>query len=761
LNQEPVAARPASKLYRFQKLVRRNKLVFAAAGAVAAALVLGIMISTWQALRATHAKHDALAARAKAVEAQANEAKLQEQAQAQELVARQRAYASDMNVAKQALAGNNLGRALDLLNRQRPGPGQKDLRGWEWRCLWQQTRSDALFTLCQEPAEIYALAVSPDGNFLAIGAFHKGGLTVWDLRTRQALVRLAGNEGFVRAAFSPTEPLLAFAGVTLSSSGETRETLHLWNLTTRQMTAEYPLDGECLGLTFSKDGRTLATSTQEGQITLWRMPEGTKPASYPSKQSGLDPSASFATTPDSSLAAYAIGRGQICVIDLRDGKKLWKAAAAEVYITALAFSPDGKTLASAGGFAESGIRLWDVATGKETGRLDGHGSWVSSLVFWPDGNKLASSSADQTIRTWDVASRKCLDVLRGHRQEVWRLALLPDDKTLVSGGKDGTVCFWDASLTHLRQPCITIPENVLDWYFTPDSRSVLTLSKQGQVSRWSGADFQQKEPLVGIWTNLNLYESYCVSPDVRYLAVVTTNGVLQIWNVWPQVLRRQWTNTTGHVAPLCFLADGSKLITWSSGDLLREWDLTTGSEIQSWLAPRDFSIWALSPDERWWVGISYEGGTFVRNLIDESNAKVSLDHLEGMYAKYSPDGRLFAVASALGYARVWDAATWRQEATLGGFLNGANSIAFSPDGKRLAIASGGKEAVKLCDTASWQDVLILEGQGYDNRMMAFSPHGNVIGWLNDSGVLHLWRAPSWEEINTAEAREKAAQASGP
>ena len=96
--------------------------------------------------------------------------------------------------------------------------------------------------------------------------------------------------------------------------------------------------------------------------------------------------------------------------------------------------------------AESDIRLWDVATGKEIGRLEGHESWVGALVFWPDGSKLASASADQTIRMWDVASRKCLDVMRGHREEVWRLALLPDNQTLVSGSKDGEVCLWDTSV---------------------------------------------------------------------------------------------------------------------------------------------------------------------------------------------------------------------------------------------------------------------------------------------------------------------------
>ena len=118
LDNEPVTARPPSTVYRFQKAFRRNKLVFTAGFAVAAALLLGIIVSTWQSVRATHAKREALAAQAsesiqrqkaeaneqKAIEAQANEAKLRQQAEAAELAARQRAYASDMNVAAHALA---------------------------------------------------------------------------------------------------------------------------------------------------------------------------------------------------------------------------------------------------------------------------------------------------------------------------------------------------------------------------------------------------------------------------------------------------------------------------------------------------------------------------------------------------------------------------------------------------------------------------------------------------------------------------------
>ena len=766
LNNETVVARPPSSAYRFQKLVRRNKVAFAAGVAIAVALLLGIIVSTWQAVRATQAKRDALAAQAsesvqrqkaeadeqKAVQAQAEETRLRRQAEAAELAARQRAYASDMNVAKQQLDGNNLGRALDLLNRQRPGPGQRDLRGWEWRYLWQQTRSDALFTLCQEPSEIYSLAVSPDGNWLAIGTFQKGDLAVWDLRTRQELTRLAKDETHVRAIFSPTEPLLAFTSSALLASGEWRDTLRLWNTATHQMMAELPLDHQCIGLAFAEDGRTLVTSTIGGHITLWGMPDGTRMASYPSELFAFGPQCGFAATRDLSIAACGLTGGRIRVTDLRDGKELWTAVASKGYITALAFSPDGRTLASAGGYSESDIRLWDVATGKQIGQLEGHGSYVISLMFWPDGKELASSGTDQTIRTWDVASQKCLDVLRGHRLEVWRLALLPDGKTLVSGAKDGTVCFWDTSVVHPHQPRITLPaENVVRWSFAADGRSILTLDEQGRVAQWTGADFEQPAWLMNLGTNLY---SACFSPDGRFLAVNWTNGMLRVWDPSQRVLLHQLTNTTGHVSAQNLLADGTKLITWSeSGNLLQEWDLTTGVKIQSWPAPVQLATSVLAPDERSCMAIGRNGNVVLRNLADESQPNLELDAPETDVGSFSPDGKLFAVASSLGYARVWDATSWGLVANLKGFLKGVHAVGFSPDSKRLTTGSGDNEAVRLWDTESWQDVFTLEAPGTGLKGMQFSPDGNAIIWGSQS-ALYLWRAPSWAEIKAAEEKEK-------
>ena len=787
LNNEPIVARPPSTIYRFQKAFRRNKLVFAAGAAVAVALLVGIIVAASQAIRATHAKRIALDAQAqesvqreraeaseqKAVTAQANESKLREQAdearhraEADELVARQRAYASDMNAAAQALIGGNLGRAQDLLNRQRPALGQRDLRGWEWRYLWQQTRSDALFTLCQESGEINSLAASSDGNWLAMGLVHRGGVSVWDLRNRRELIRLAESERLVRCVFSPAAPLLAFTGASLPASGDTeRYTLRLWNGVTRQMTAEIPLDNTCAGLAFSKDGQTLVTSTYQGHITLWRMPEGTKLASYACAQTDVGNLSGFAATPDLSLAAYVtgyMGEQKIRVIDLRDGKQLWNAPAAKQDISALAFSPDGKILASSAAYAESDIRLWDVATGKEIGRLEGHQSWVGALVFWPDGSKLASASADQTIRTWDVASRKCLDVMRGHREEVWRLTFLPDNQTLVSGSKDGEVCLWDTSVPHRRLERITLPERIGAWQFSPDNQAILAMDGQRHLVRWAGTDFQERETVLdfGLGKTNNSVDSTAFSGNGRLLAVTWTKGDVQVWDVSRRVLQTQFKPPAMKNSGFYFNHRGDRLIVGSYNDnRLHEWNLEArpNVELQSWPEPALINAANLSPDDRLDVELGKEGDVIVRDLAAQSSSKPDMKFLEAsLSCEFSPDGKLFAMASYLGYARVWETAGWRETATLRGFKTGAQSVAFSPDGNRLAATSGNAEsALHLFDVASWQDVLTLSAEGSIFWGTQFSPDGNTLGTESFDGILNVWRAPLLAEINAAEAKEKA------
>ncbi len=763
LKNEPITARPASNVYRLQKLFRRHKLAVAAAGAVAAALVLGIVATTWQAVRATQAKREALAAKEQAVKAQAEETKLRRQAEVQEYAARQRAYASDMNVAEESLDDDNLGRTLDLLNAQRPTPGQKDLRGWEWRYLWKQTQSDALFTLTRLPHEPSSVAVSGDGRWLAI-AMIGDGVRVWDLLSKREVARIFDKEArMARLAFSPTEPLLAVSGRDYSIEGTTKATLRLWNAAAQKTVFESPLSAYCEGLAFSRDGRTLVTSTfGDGDMTLWRVSDGKKLAGYPTHaREFMGAGTAFAATPDLGLAAYGLQNGEICVMNLRTGRNVSTAAGAGSPVYALALSPDGKTLASSG-IPESDIDLWDVASGKEIGHLRGHDSFVYSIVFWPDGKRIASSSADQTIRVWDAASRECLDVLRGHRQEVWRLALLPDEKILVSACKDGRICFWDTSVIHPRHRYVTIPRDVRDWVFAPSGRSLTTVNAQGKVSQWSGPEFQTEEALLDIHTNVDHrsvsadVERRLFSPDGNFLVVPQSNGSVAVWDLSHRALLSSF-KPPGNDYLWGFTSQGDKLYFSSDNGKFYEWDAAGQREVQSWQATSSFSRWDLifSPDGRTAVGRDQESHILVRDLISSSPVNRVIDTLGGPEIKFAPDGSRLAMATWAGFVRVWNTATWQEEKTLPSFLNSPLSVAFSPDETRFAAASGGKETLQLWDTASWLEVLKLKTPGSSFWSTFFSPDGNTIASLENHQTLYLWLAPSWEEIAAAEARRQA------
>jgi WD40 repeat protein len=540
--------------------------------------------------------------------------------------------------------------------------------------------------------------------------------------------------------------------------------LRLWNTATRQIVIEFPLEQPCPGLAFSQDGRTLVTSTSgpggRGTTTLLRIPDGAKTASYPSSQSGQNTSTDFLVSPDLSLAASGLPGGRVCLTDLRSGKELWNASAAKEFVTALALSPDQKTLATAAGFSESDIRLWDVVTGKETGRLEGHSGWVGALVFWPDGKRLASSSADQTIRIWDLGTRTCMDILRGHRNEVWRLVLLPDQRTLISGSKDGAVCVWDTSAPHPRRGNLLWKEQIAGWRFSPDSRSILTVNQQGEVARWSGVDFQAKEPLLQIPVDAipagTLREYLAFSGDGQFLARGSLDGGVSVFNVAQRALWREFKTAAGRVVPMAFLGRGNRLFGMRNTDNhLFEWDLVANREIQSWPAPRQDNSFGVSPDERLVVSAGWKGDFNFRDLPGRKSTTPRLDILEPYDAAFAPSGKLLVMGSLLGYARVWDTVTWQEVATLRGFRNACSSVVFSPDGNRIITGGGSEvEALKLWAVDSWQELFTLTTPGAGFRGVTFSPDGNALGVLS-LGMLHVWQAPSWEEINAAEAKEKA------
>jgi WD40 repeat protein len=695
----------------------------------------------------------------RAQRAQAGEVAARASAQAEELAARQRAYGADMNVAMQAFRGNNLGQAIDLLNRQRPEPGQTDLRGWEWRYLWEQTRSDAVATIYEGGrGEITSVAVSRDGRWLAAGLLHGGGVHVWDLQSRQEVAVHEIGGYVVRADFSPTGPLLAFAAERVDTKDKSRPPgmVHVWNAETRQMVWESPLTEACVGLSFTGDGKRLIMSSAH-ELTVREAASGNILQHYPGDQYALAPATGFAVNAEGTMAAYGTTQdGIVRIVDLRDGHERRSFTASKQFITALAFSPDGQTLATAAGFGESDIRLWDMTTDSEVGRLVGHAAWVGSIVFWPDGKKIASASADQTIRIWDVPSRKTIDVLRGNRDEVWRLALLPDEKTLVSGGKDGTVNLWDASRKHLHSEHIAVPGKNEAWRFSKDSASVITVDQQGEVARWSGRDWSVKEHLMhvnnGDFAAVRTEAFTVMFTDDAQFLVVSDQGVVKLWNVLEGAMVSRFPLADPAERVVAISRDHARVHTYSPNEELeREWDVTTQRAIQSWDSPPASSGGALSPDEMSSMVLGKGGAAYLRDLKRQVTSTPHLDVLEASDVAYSRDGRWMAAASQLSYVKIWSAADWKEMATLRGFRIGTHSVAFSPDARRLAVGAGfSDEALTIWDTTSFQRVLTLSAEGSVFRNLQYSPDGNAIGVRNSDRQLFVWRAPAWEEISAAE-----------
>jgi eukaryotic-like serine/threonine-protein kinase len=816
LEHEPVQARPPSSAYRFQKLIRRNKLLFAAGAAVAAALMIGLTLSTWQFIEKSRAYQRAVDAEQEQNRLRLEAEQAQLQAEQQALASSRRAYAADMRLVEQALEANNLGRAQDILQRYRPNgvsdigtpANELDLRGWEWRYLWRQASSDSLFTLCQLTNEVFAIQVSHDGRWAALGERGNGGLSIWDLRARQELARFPAVEGRDSFAFSPVAPLLAFSSFRspreLSPSprpfreGEDPSPesafanqggrIQLWDPMTRRIVAEIPLSGPCQALAFSADGSKLLAAVGNSGFVLWSVPDGAElarvPASRPDDRPGIG--GAIAISRDLALAARALGEGRIQVVDLASGRELWTATAADEYVMALAFSPDGTVLASGAGFVESAIRLWDVASGREIARLDGHRTYVRSLQFWPDGETLASASGDQTIHLWDVggvrffpqrpgppeasqarpdfgpfqrrprmrmAELQPFATLRGHQTEVWSVALAPDNTTLLSGAKDGEVCVWDTATLRHEPAHVTLPVPVRTWSFTPDGSAILALDHNGRVSLWSGTDFQSSQTLLELGGEV---ADALFSAEGR-LAVRTADGTIQVWDLQPAALVQEFATAVRGASLMCFLDGSDHLVTKATHTSdFHNLSVKTGVKMESWsfTRPAGLSMTVISPDGRWLAGFGSDGTGILRNTETGEEQPLTFDPGRGSHAAFSPEGRWLAAVNALGNGHLWDTTTGQKTAIVRGFLQGMHSVGFSPDGQRLAIGSNGNEAVKLWDLNSLEELLTLKGQGSMFDSVAFSPDSSLLASSNARGILHIWRAPSFEEIAQHDARSR-------
>ncbi len=746
LSNDPVVARPPSAAYRFQKAWRRNRLVLGAAMVVFAALLVGIAVSTWQAIVATQARNRAtLAETAKAQEARiaqqerdrALEAQARADAKARE--ARRNAYVANLNLAAQAYQDGYLDRVRKLLEPHVPQAGQEDLREFEWRLLWKQSRSDALASVQLPRAPIIQTILTPDGTKL-ITAQSYNQVRVFEPDTLRQIANFSTN--VINIGLSGDGRTLA-----VLTSDALTQVFDLETLRERR-TIFHPAER----LVISPDGAVLAL-WDHSEITLWDARNGELKERISTRERPVSKATYypvvFTASPDWSFFCTSDAE-KIFVWDRAARSLAMEMAGHPGGTLGMCFSADGKSFGT-GGWLDFQARVWNWESKNPWAVVTNHKAWVSSVAFSPDGQTFASASADHTVRLWDLKERKEKAVLRGHTDEVWSLAYSPDGERIVSGSRGGELSFWRA---RPRSPEPTLVEgDFLAASFAPDSRTLTTASTSGKIQRWDSATLrelsQTSVPVEGAASTI-------LSQDGSMLAVGRTNGEIQLMDLANQRRLSVLSHGPGRaVIALRFSANGKVLASHGDGDGLRAWDTGKGTQLYystNLSVPNSFfrSAYALAPQGDVLAFETQELRLRIVNLATASERTFDPGLWRIKSLEFSPDGNQLAAAGHDHSVKLWRTSDYQELASVRYWRQAAHAIAFSPNSRRLAVTTG-EGSTKLLDLATMQEVASFSQPGV--AWMSFSPDGNSLAAKVWSG-LQFWRAPSWEEIAAAEAKEK-------
>ncbi|MFI5895742.1 hypothetical protein ACIA5D_37170 [Actinoplanes sp. NPDC051513] len=445
----------------------------------------------------------------------------------------------------------------------------------------------------------------------------------------------------------------------------------------------------------------------------------------------------------------------------------------------VAWSPDGATVAAAGG--DGTVRLWQ-RTGpdrpaSEPRVLKTSDMAVQSPVFSPDGRRIAVAGFDHQITVWSLADGTPT-VLRGHRDQVNTVAFSPDGRRLASASSDGTVRIWDAA-GHGKPTVLTVDGPPLGVAFSPDGKR-LAVSGLGPIRIWHSDGRGRPTLLTG---HEGTVKTLAFRPDGRRLASAGSDGTVRVWPVGepgaPVVLH----GNDSYVESVAFSPDGSRLASSHSGsNTIRVWD-PAGEQDPVVLRGHDGPVWsvAFSPDGHrlasasgddtvrlWdpglaaspivlrghrgevWTLAGGAGGNVLASGGTDGTVRVWREpwHAgplvlrgnvgEVIAVAVSADGRWVASGGPDRTVRVWNAETGDVRAVLRGHTGTVYGVSFSPDGERLA-SSAKDGSVRVWSLAGDAPV-VLRGHDGSARAVAFSPDDRHIASAGSDGTVRIWPA---------------------
>ena len=536
LDDAPVLARPPSKVYLLRKVLHRHRRAVAAGVALAATLLAGIAVSTTQAIRAKRAEQRAVQG---------------------EAAARLNEYIADVNLAQRSLAADNYGRAVQLLDKHRPRRGEADLRGFEWRYLWQLSRGNDHLAFPTQEGAVQSVAFSPNGELLAVGLHGK--MTLWDARTRTLITNLP--MGAVSMAFSPDGRTLIAASPAAGWGGLPGLRPEMGAPLGRD---RRPAPGSGPGAQPGRGpgpGFGLEERPQPGRASDGQSGRGDRPAPGPQPEAGRDRSPGGAAPVE---AARRGGRpsGPRLGLEFGPGRgpgggmtsvRVWNTADWTERRTLpesggpVALSQDGTLLATAN---REGVRLWDTSSWTEMRLLSGA---QGPLGFSPEGRKLATATrAGLTVWPTDGLGRGS-DL--HHASNLWfnsgpgpwfrpagALAFSPDGQWLIATRNTLSdhgifvLGIWNVASGEET----TLPDDpehiehtgaISALAFSPDGQLLATASMDYSIRLW---DFAKRQRLATLQGHLSEVWTLAFAPDGQSLVSGAKDGSVKLWLVRPR-----------------------------------------------------------------------------------------------------------------------------------------------------------------------------------------------------------------------------------